>query len=428
MTSQLKLSITGGRVIDPFTSRDEIIDIHIAEGRIVGVHTPPPGFQPDRIIDARNLIVSPGFIDLSARLGEPGFAQKGTIHSETAAAAKGGVTFLCCPPDSRPVVDSPAVVKLICDRSHQAGFCQVNPIAALTQGLEGEQLSAMAALQEAGCVAVSNSWLPIKNNQILRRCMEYAATFGLSLFVNAQDASLAAGGCAHEGLVATRLGLPAIPESAETIAIMTHLLLAEQTGVRLHFSQISAGKSAQLIAQAQRQGLAVSADVAIHQLLLSEQNIDHYNALSHCQPPLRSLRDQDELRQALADGTVQALCSDHRPHEHAAKSEPFAETAPGISSLETLLPLTLKLVECGVLSLNTALQRLTQGPAQVLGLPCAGISVGATADLTVFSPTESWEINADTLISAGKNTPFLGETVAGKVKLTLLMGRVVYED
>lgn len=421
------LSILGARLIDPFNQRDAILDIHINAGQIVGLGAAPAGFNATRSIKAEHMIVSPGFIDLSARLGEPGFSQKGTLHSETAAAAKGGITSLCYPPDCRPVVDSPAVVKLINDRSQQAGFCRVLPIGALTQGLEGEQLSAMAALQEAGCLALSNAWQPIKNNQILRRCMEYAATFGLPIFVNAQDASLAAGACAHEGRIATRLGLAGIPDTAESIAVMTHLLLAEQSGVRLHFSQISAGKSVQLIAQAQAQGLPVSADVAIHQLLLSEENIDHYNALSHCQPPLRSMRDQELLRQAVADGVVSALCSDHRPHEQAAKSEPFAETAPGISGLETLLPLTLRLVDSGLFSLNTALKRLSQGPAQVLGLAHPGLTLGAPADLTLFDPAASWQINENTLISAGKNTPFIGETVQGKVKLTLLNGRITYE-
>ena len=425
--SQKSLSIIGGRLIDPFNGRDEEVDIHIAEGVILALGAPPLGFEAEHTISAQGLIVCPGFIDLSARLGEPGFEQKGSIASETAAAAKGGVTHLCCPPDSFPVVDSPAVVRLILDRTTQSGQCLVSPIGALTQGLAGEQLSEMAALKEAGCVAVSNAWQPVKDNQVLRRCMEYAATFDFTLFVNAQDASLAAGGCAHEGAVATRLGLAPIPETAETIAVVTHLLLAEQTGIRLHFSQISSRTSAKLIAQAQLRGLAVTADVAAHQLLLSEENIDHYNSLSHCLPPLRSQADRQGLREAIAAGVVQAICSDHRPHENAAKSRPFAETEPGISSLETILPLSLRLVEEGLLDLPAMVRRLTVGPAEVLGLKSQGLVDGESADLLVFDPEKCWRVDENTLVSAGKNTPFLGESMKGAVLATIRKGALVYQ-
>jgi dihydroorotase len=425
--AQTSLSIIGGRLIDPFNGRDEVVDIHVAGGVIVALGARPSGFEAERTISAQGLLVCPGFIDLSARLGEPGFEQKGNIASETAAAAKGGVSHLCYPPDSFPVVDSPAVVRLIVDRATQAGQCLVSPVGALTQGLAGEQLSEMASLKEAGCVAVSNAWQPVKNNQVLRRCMEYAATFDLTLFVNAQDASLAAGACAHEGAVATRLGLAAIPEAAETIAVVTHILLAEQTGIRLHFSQISSRTSAKLIAEAQLRGLAVTADVAIHQLLLSEENIDHYNSLNHCLPPLRSQADRQGLRDAVAQGVVQAICSDHRPHEKAAKNKPFAETEPGISSLETLLPLSLRLVEEGLLDLPAMVRSLTAGPAEVLGLELKGVVDGESANLIVFDPEKSWQVGEDTLISAGKNTPFLGALMKGAVVVTVREGTLVYQ-
>ena len=421
------ISIVDGRLIDPFTALDEQVDIHIAQGVVIALGKAPADFQADHTIAASGKIVCPGFIDLSARLGEPGFEQKGTIASETAAAVKGGVTQLCCPPDTFPVIDSLAAARLILDRTARDGLCQVSPIGALTQGLAGEQLSEMASLKEAGCVAVSNAWQPVKSNQVLRRCMEYAATFDFTLFVNAQDASLASGACAHEGVMATRLGLPAIPEAAETIAVVTHILLAEQTGIRLHFSQISSGMSAKLIGEAQQRGLAVTADVAIHQLLLSEASINHYDSLSHCMPPLRSDFDRQGLRDALSAGVIQAICSDHRPHENAAKAKPFAETEPGISSLETLLPLSLRLVEEGVLSLCEMVECLTKGPAGVIRAASKGLGIGERPDLVVFDPDKVWQLEANTFISSGKNTPFWGEKMKGQVMATIRDGAVVYE-
>ena len=424
---QENLSIVGGQLIDPFTGRDERVDIHIAEGKVLALGNAPAVFVPDHTINAQGKVVSPGFIDLSVRLGEPGCEQKGTIASETAAAVKGGVTQLCCPPDTYPVVDSPAVVRLILDRNEEQDWCRVSPIGALTQGLAGEQLSEMASLKDAGCVALSNAWQPVKNNQTLRRCMEYAATFDLTMFVNAQDASLASGACVHEGAVATRLGLPSIPEAAETIAVVTHILLAEQTGIRLHFSQISSGISAKLIGEAQQRGLAVTADVAIHQLLLTEGNIDQYNSLSHCMPPLRSVSDRQSLRSALTAGTFQAITSDHRPHENAAKARPFVETEPGIAGIETLLPLSLRLVDEGVLSLPAMVKCLTAGPDSVLGQSSKGLMVGEKADVVVFGTENTWQLEAAALISSGKNTPFLGETMKGAVAATIQGGALKYE-
>lgn len=428
MTTSKTLSILGARVIDPFTGTNGLVDVHSANGCIVGLGDAPDGFVADRTLNAQGLIVSPGFVDLSARLGEPGYEQKGTIASETAAAVKGGVTHLCCPPDTLPVVDSPAVATLIIERAAQYGLCEVSLVGALTQGLKGEQLSEMVALKNAGCVGLSNGWQSVKDNQTLLRCMEYAGTFDLTLFVNAQESSLSAGGCAHEGSVATRLGLPAIPEAAETISVMSHILLAEKTGIQLHFSQISCKASASLIGEAQRRGLAVTADVAVHQLLLTEENIENYNAYSHCQPPLRSIADREGLRQAVADGVVQAICSDHRPHEKAAKIEPFSLTEPGISGIETLLPLTLKMVDLGILDLETAVQRLTQGPGDIIAKKSGGLAVGQAADLTVFSESEIWEVSSESLVSQGKNTPFLGQSVSGKVKYTVVKGALVYAD
>jgi len=426
-----KLSIRNGRLIDPASGTDEEADLHLAEGRILAVGAAPAGFQPDRTLDARGLVVCPGFVDLSARLREPGHEQKATIASETRAAAASGITTLCCPPDTEPVIDTPAVAQLVHQIAERHGLARVLPAGAITQGLEGRQITEMAALKAAGCPVLSQADRPIPNTRFLRRALEYAATFGLTLFLQPQDPDLAEGGCAHEGRVATRLGLPGIPETAETVAVARALALAEQTGARIHFRGLSTARGAEMLAEAHRRGIPATGDVAVHQLFLTEDDLDGFDARCHVIPPLRTLADRNALRAAVADGTIQALCSDHQPHDADAKEAPFPETAPGISALETLLPLTLCLVAEGVLDLPTAIARLTTGPADILGHPprrnLGCIRPGRPADICVFDPHESWVPSPGNLLSHGENSPFLGVTLRGRVRWTVLGGRTVFE-
>ncbi len=423
----MRISILDGRVIDPAQAIDQVQNIYVADGRILALGKAPAGFGADREIDAKGQIVCPGLVDLCARLREPGLEHKATIASETAAAASAGITTLCCPPDTDPVIDNPAVAELIHQRAEQAGKARVLTLGALTKGLAGTQLSEMIALKEEGCVGLSNGLQPVSNAQVLRRAMEYAATHKLTIFLHAEDVFLRNRGCAHEGVVSTRLGLPGIPETAETAAVARDLVLIAQTGVRAHFCHLSSARAVEMITHAQHDGLPVSADVAAHQLFLTEMDISDFNSDCHVLPPLRSLRDRDGLRKAVAEGSVSAICSDHQPHEPDAKRAPFMSTEPGISALETLLPLTLRLVDEGVLSLSNALARLSSGPAHILGKDIGSLAVGRQADICIYDPAHVWTLTREQLHSRGKNTPFAGWEFKGRVTHTLLGGKLVYE-
>ncbi len=426
MTTE-KIVIKNGRVIDPANQIDAVTSLYLADGKVRSVGVSPDGFEADLVIDATNKIVSPGFVDLCARLREPGQEHKGTIASETLAAASSGITTLCCPPDCYPVIDTPAVARLIQDRATLTNNCCVLPTGALTQNLEGNKLSEMGALQKAGCLAVSNAGKAINNTLTLRRAMEYAATFDLLLVIQPEDHGLSQGGFVHEGAVSARLGLPGIPETAETVAVAQALELISHTGVRAHFGQLSTLKAARMVARAQHDGVSVSADVSAHQLFLAEQDISNYNAMCHVKPPLRTIEDREGLRQAVAEGVISAICSDHQPHELDAKLDVFQATEPGISSLETLLPLTLKLVDEGVINLSDAIARLTTGPAEILGFECGQINAGAPADITIFDPNLNWKVGDKSWLSTGKNSPFIGQTMKGRVVTTLMSGQVVFD-
>ncbi len=427
MSTGPKISICNGRLLDPANGIDTESDLHIADGRVVAVGPAPTGFRADRTLDARGLIVCPGLVDLCARLHEPGYEHKATIASETAAAAAAGITTLCCPPDTQPVIDTPAVAQLVAQTAEHHGQARVVPAGALTQGLRGEQISEMAALKHAGCPVMSHADRPIKNTLVQRRAMEYAATYGLTVFLRPEDKHLQDGGCVHEGLVATRLGLPGIPEAAETVALARDLALAEQTGASIHFCGLSTGRATRMLAEAIQRGIRVSADVSAHQLFLTEEDIGTFDSNCHVTPPLRTSEDRAALRAALARGDLAAVCSDHRPHEQNAKLAPFPATAPGISALETLLPLVLRLVAEHVTDLTTAIALITMGPARILQLPVGRLDPGRVADVCIFDPDAYWIPSASTLVSAGLNTPFLGRELKGRVAWTLLADRVVFQ-
>lgn len=422
-----RLVIRGGYVIDPANGLEGIHDLYLAEGRVAGVGTAPDGFTAERVISAEGRIVCPGLIDLCARLREPGLEHKASIASESAAASAGGITTLCCPPDTDPVIDTPAVVNLIQEKAQQIGKVRVLPVGALTRGLKGKDLSEMSALKRAGCVALGNAHSPMANTLVLRRALEYAASHDLLVVIRPEDPWLADRGCVHEGPTATRLGLPGIPDAAETVAIAQVLALVEHTEARVHFAQLSCARATRMIAKAREKGAPVSADVAAHQLHLSELDIDGFNAMCHVSPPLRSPGDRDALRAALKSGVITAICSDHQPHEPDAKLDVFPSTEPGMASLEMLLPLTLKLVDEDVLSLSQAIALVTEGPASIMGIETGSLAVGAPADACIFDPAHIWKVDSSSWRSSGRNTPYWGQSAKGRVTHTVLGGRVVFE-
>lgn len=422
----MKILIQNGRIIDPANGIDAIGPLCIADGKILQILQQPIDFTPEQIIDATGHIVCPGLIDLSARLREPGQTHKASIHSEVQAALSAGVTSLCLPPDTKPCIDSPAVIEYIKDKAEAAGYSQLYTIGALTQRLEGTELSSMFALKQAGCLAVSNAHAPMGNLLILRRAMEYASSHDLLLMYRANEAALSGKGCAHEGAVASRYGLPGIPAAAESIALAQALELAQLTGCRIHISQISCKQSVIKIQQAKKYGLHVTADVAIHQLHLSENDVLPFDSHYHVNPPFRSVEDVEYLREGLANGTIDAICSDHQPHDLDAKLGAFPETEPGIAALETLLPLTLALVRDSGLDLKKALANLTVKPAAVLGLSAGALTPGYSADVCVFAKDLPWTVDAQTWRSAGHNTPYWQQSLTGKVMHTLQGGRLKY--
>ncbi|MCO8168534.1 dihydroorotase [Pseudomonas sp. 21LCFQ02] len=421
----MKLSILGARVIDPVSGLDQVTDLHIEAGKLLAIGAAPAGFEPAQRIDAQGLVAAPGLVDLNVSLREPGYSRKGTIASETRAATAGGVTSLCCPPRTKPVLDTSAVAELILDRAREAGFSKVYPIGALSKGLEGEQLAELVALRDAGCVAFTNGLKTFGNTRTLCRALEYAATFDLTVIFNSQDHDLAAGGLAHEGPTASFLGLVGIPETAETVALARDLLLVEQSGVRAHFSQLTSARGAAMIADAQARGLPVTADVALYQLILTDEALIDFSSLYHVQPPLRTRADRDGLRAAVKSGVIQAISSHHQPHERDAKLAPFGATEPGISSVELLLPLAMTLVEDGLLDLPTLIARLSSGPASALRLPAGQLQAGSAADLVLFDPAAS-TLAGQAWLSKGENCPFLDHCLPGAVRYTLVDGRITY--
>lgn len=419
--------IQGGRIIDPASSIDGYHDLYLADGRIVALGTPPESFTVEEVFDVKGNIVCPGLIDLCARFREPGFEHKASIASEAKAAVVSGITTICCPPDTYPVIDSPAVVKLIQEKALLTGKIRILPVAALTQCLDGETLSEMSALKRAGCLAVSNAYAPMANTRVLRRALEYAASYDLLVVVRPEDPYLVDNGCVHEGMVSTRLGLPGIPYAAETVAIAQVLALVEHTGARVHFGQLSCARSIGAISRAQERGTPVSADVAVHQLHLTETSIEGFNPYCHVRPPFRSIVDRENLQNAVRDGVIAAICSDHQPHEPDAKQNAFPDTAPGISSIPLLLPLVLDLVEKGDFTVSRAIAALTSHPAHILGLDIGTLRPGAPADICVFDPEASWIVNDSTWCSAGRNTPFWNQTMRGQVTHTFFSGELVYK-
>ncbi len=423
----MKIHIRNGRIIDAKQGIDAIQDIFIAKGKIVAIGRAPDDFQASRVIDADSLIVCPGLVDLSVRLREPGFEYKATLESEMNAVVAGGVTSIACPPDTDPPLDEPGLVEMLKHRAKNLNLAHVYPIGALTQGLKGERLTEMAELNDAGCVVFGQPDGLLPNLRVLIQAMRYASTFDFSVWLRPQEISLTSDGVAHDGEVATRLGLPVVPVCAETVALSSIILLAKETGVKVHICRISSAEGLAMIRAAKQQGLAITCDVTINHLHLSDMDIGFFDSNCHLMPPLRSSSDRNALRKSFADGIIDAICSDHTPVDEDAKLLPFGQSEAGATGVELLLPLTLKWGMEMQLPLLKVLAKITSSPAEILGIDAGHLSIGSAADMCIFDPDYYWKVTSSSILSQGKNTPFLGMELPGKVKYTLVNGHVVYE-
>ncbi|SKC63515.1 dihydroorotase [Paraburkholderia hospita] len=424
----MRIHIQGGTLIDPVAGTEQQQDVFIAAGKIVALGNAPADFNAARTIDAKGLYVAPGFVDLSARLREPGFEHKATLESEMAAALAGGVTSLVCPPDTDPVLDEPGLVEMLKFRARNLNRAHVYPLGALTVGLKGQVITEMVELTESGCIGFSQADTPIVDTQILLRALQYANTYGYTVWLRPQDAYLAKGGVAASGPLASRLGLSGVPVSAETIALHTIFELVRVTGARVHLSHVSSAAGVELMRAAKAEGLPVTCDVTINHVHLIDIDIGYFDAQFRLDPPLRSQRDREAIRAGLLDGAIDAICSDHTPVDDDEKLLPFAEATPGATGLELLLSLTLKWADEAGVSLAKALNRITAAPAGVLKLPAGRIEAGATADLCVFDRDAHWRVEPRALKSQGHNTPFLGYELPARVRATVVSGQVAFEQ
>ncbi|PFH10685.1 dihydroorotase [Collimonas sp. PA-H2] len=427
----MKLHIKNGRLIDPANNIDAQQDLFIAAGKIVGVGNAPADFTANKTIDASGLVVTPGLVDLSARLREPGYEYKATLESEMQAAMQGGVTSLVCPPDTDPVLDEPGLVEMLKHRARNLNQAHVYPLGALTVGLKGQELTEMAELTDAGCIGFAQADEPILDTTVLLRALQYARTFSYTVWLRPQDPYLGAGGIAHSGPIASRLGLSGVPTMAETIRLQTIFELVRSTGARVHLCRISSAEGLELIRNAKKEGLPISCDVGAHHIHMTDVDIGFFDSNARMTPPFRSQRDRDAIRQALLDGTIDAICSDHTPVDDDEKLLPFGEATPGATGLELLLSLALKwaeeCVDAAPQRLSRALAKITTDAARVAGLPAGQLAVGSIADICLFDPAVRWTVAAKELASQGKHTPFLGYELSGRVKTTIVAGHITFE-
>lgn len=425
----MKIQIKNARVIDPASGTDAVQDVFIAAGKILAMGAAPADFVANKVIDASGLVLAPGLVDLSARLREPGFEYKATLESELQAAMRGGVTSLVCPPDTDPVLDEAGLVEMLKQRARLQNKAHVYPLGALTLGLKGQALTEMAALTEAGCVGFSQAEEPIEDTNVLQRALQYASTFGYTVWLRPQDAFIGKGGVAHSGPLATRLGLSGVPVMSETIALHTLFELMRATGARVHLCRISSAAGLDLVRQAKQEGLLLSCDVGAHHVHMTDADIAYFDSNARMSPPLRSQRDRDAIQAALLDGTIDAICSDHTPVDDDEKLLPFAEASPGATGLELLLSLALKWAEDSrdAVSLSQVLAKITHAPAHLANLPCGQIAVGQVADLCLFDATQRWTVAASALVSQGKHTSFLTYELPGVVKATIVAGHLAYD-
>ncbi|HSS40423.1 MAG TPA: dihydroorotase [Polyangia bacterium] len=424
----MKLVLRGGRVIDPRRGLDAEADVLLADGVVarIGPGLADAAGRDVQVVDARGRWVVPGLIDLHAHLREPGQEYKEDVATGTRAAASGGFTAVCAMPNTTPPNDNRAVTELIIDRARRVGVVRVYPIGAITKGLAGESLAEMGELKEAGCVAVSDDGKPVMNAELMRRAMEYARTFELTIIQHCEDLSLSAGGAMNEGPVATRAGIRAQPTSAESAMVARDLELCALTGARYHVAHVSSAASIRLIAAAKQRGLPVSCEVTPHHLTLTDEACAQYDTNAKCNPPLRGAGDVEALRAALADGTIDAVATDHAPHSPVEKEVEFEQAAFGMIGLETAVPLVLELVRAGQMSAAAFVTRLSAAPAALFGLPGGTLADGAPADVTVIDPEAAWTVEPAQLRSRSRNTPFAGRALRGRAVMTIVGGAIVY--
>ncbi len=427
----MTILIRGGHVIDPGRFNG-IADVLIEKGRIAqvgqGLRLPvEQGAESGRVIDATGKLVVPGFVDLHVHFREPGFEYKETIRTGAASAVAGGFTSVCCMPNTNPVNDNQSITEFMLDKARQAGTANVYPIGAITKGSEGKELAEIGDLRRAGCVAISDDGRPVMNSLVMRRAMEYALAFDLPVVDHCEDLCLSEGGCMNEGLVSTELGLAGIPAAAEDVMVARNVVLAELTGAHLHLAHISTAGSVRLVREAKARGIRVTAEACPHHFSLTEEAVRGYNTLAKMNPPLRTWEDVQAIKEGLRDGTIDVIATDHAPHAVQDKQREFADAPFGVVGLETALPLTLGLVEEGVLTLETAIAKLATAPGTIFGLNKGTLAPGADADVAIVDAQQGWEVDPSRFRSKSKNTPFAGWRVKGRALATLVGGRVVYE-
>lgn len=423
----MNIHIKNGHLIDPKNKIDAKKDVFVVTGKIAGIGKAPKGFSADQTIDAKDMIVSPGLVDLCARLREPGDEYKATLESELHAAAAGGVTSLACPPDTDPILDEPGLIEMLKQRARKHNLARIYPLGALTQKLEGKTLTEMCQLSEAGCSGFTQAEKPIVDTQVLWRAFEYAASFGYTIFIRPEEPFLAQNGVAHDGEIAGRLGLKGIPSAAESLMVASILHIASETKTNIHFCRLSTADGVALIREAKKDGITATADVSTNHLHLTEHDIGYFDTHAHIKPPLRTIRDRDALCQGVLDGTIDAICSDHTPVDDDAKLLPFAQAEAGATGLELLLPLVLKWATTHKANLSDAIASISCKPAEILNIASGHLSLGANADIVIFNPKTDWQVNANSLKSQGKHTPFINMGVTGKVHYTLLNGQLTYK-
>jgi dihydroorotase len=423
----MTLFIKNGRVIDP-GRHNGTADILIENGKISAVGAQLRAPQRDvKVIDATGMLVLPGFVDVHVHFREPGFEYKETIKTGAAAAVAGGFTSVCCMPNTNPVNDNQSITEFILEQARTAGMAHVYPIGAITKGSEGKELAEIGELRDAGCVAISDDGRPVTNSEVMRRAMEYAIAFDLPVIDHCEDGDLAKGGCMNEGLVSTSLGLAGIPAAAEEVMVARNILLAQLTGARLHLPHVSTAGSVRMVREAKARGIRVTAEACPHHFTLTEEAVRGFKTEAKMNPPLRTWPDVQALKEGLKDGTIDVIATDHAPHAAQDKEQDFAAAPFGIVGLETALPLTLTLVEEGILSLEAAVAKLTSSPALLFKLPKGTLAAGADADVVIVDPETSWEVDPSRFHSKSRNTPFGGWKVKGRAITTIVAGRVVYE-
>ena len=423
----MNLLITGGRVIDPSQHCDTVCDLLISNGVVEAIGQNLKAPEGTRVVDATGKCVVPGLIDMHVHLRDPGYEYKEDIVSGTKAAVAGGFTSLCCMPNTKPVTDNKTVVRYIIEKAQNEGFCNVFPVGNITQGMQGDRLAEMGELKESGCVAVSDDGRPVANTEIMRRAMEYAAGIGIMVISHAEELSLVGEGTMNEGYTSTELGLKGIPRASEDIATAREVLLAEYTKTPIHIAHVSTAGAVRIIRAAKQRGVQVTCETAPHYFTLTDDAVRGYNTNAKMNPPLREAEDLIAIKEGLVDGTIDCIATDHAPHHIDEKDVEFNEAMNGIIGLETSLPLSLQLVRDGLLTLPQLIEKMTCAPARILNLNRGTLRVGAIADVTVIDLDKTWVVDADSLASKSKNSPWLGETMTGAAALTVRAGTVVYE-